>query len=296
MKQRTAALSVASNTLLILLKVVAGTLTGSIAILTEALHSGIDLIASLVAFVSVRIADEPADDSHRYGHDKVENLAAAIEGMLILVGCAAIVWNSIDRLITGGETRNLGIGIVVMAVSAAANLVVSGVIARNGRRTGSPALQGDAAHLRTDAYSSIGVLIALALVAITGAQWIDPVAALIVALTIALTGVRLVRRAGGALVDEALPPDETELIAHVIESFADHGVIGFHELRTRSGGSQKYVDVHLQFRSGTSLEDAHFTSHMIQDRIAEALGGADVLVHLEPQSRVRPGQQPLHGA
>jgi cation diffusion facilitator family transporter len=290
-KQGTAALSVASNSGLILLKVIAGTLTGSVAVLTEAVHSSIDLIASIVAFLSVRKAEEPADESHRYGHEKLENLAAAIEGVLILVGSAAIAFEAIRRLITGGQTHTIWLGIVVIAFSAAVNLIVSTVIARGGRLTGSPALEGDAAHLRTDAASSIVVLVALVLVHLTGLQWIDPVAALLVASTILVTGIRLVAKAGRALVDESLPSEETAAIASVIASFADRGVVGYHELRTRSAGSQRYVDLHVQFGAGTSLEDAHRTAHELQDSIAAALGGADVLIHLEPEDRVRPGER-----
>jgi|SRR5579863_6582467 len=294
MKQRTAFLSVGSNTALILLKVVAGTLTGSIAILSEAMHSSIDLVASVVAFFSVRIADEPADEGHSYGHEKVENLAAAFEALLILVGSAVIAFEAVRRLITGGQTRSLGIGIVVIAVSAVVNLIVSAVIGRVGRRTESPALQGDAAHLRTDAVSSVGVLVALILVKITGAQWIDPVAALVVASAIVVTGMRLLVRSGEVLVDQALPAEETAAIVRVIEGCDDPAVVGYHQLRTRRGGSQRYVDVHIQFREGTSLEQAHRAAHELQDQIAAALGSADVLIHLEPEDRLRPGQQALH--
>lgn len=294
MKQRTALLSVASNSALILLKVIAGTLTGSVAILTEAVHSSIDLIASVVALFSVRIADEPADSGHSYGHEKVENLAAAFEAVLILVGSAVIVFEAIHRLIAGGHTHTLGIGIGVIAFSAVANLVVSAVIARNGRQTGSPALEGDAAHLRTDAVSSLAVLVALVLVKATGAQWIDPVAALVVASAILVTGVRLLVRSGEVLVDQALPAEEQRAIVRVIQGVDDGAVIGFHELRTRRAGSQRYVDVHIQFRRGTSLEHAHRAAHELQDRIATVLGGADVLIHLEPEDRLRPGQPALH--
>jgi cation diffusion facilitator family transporter len=294
MKQRTAMLSVVSNTVLIVLKLVAGTLTGSVAILTEAVHSGVDLIASLVAFVSVRIADEPADEGHSYGHEKVENLAAAFEALLILVGSALIAFEAIRRLIIGGRTHTLGIGIGVIGVSAVANLIVSAVIARGGRRTGSPALEGDAAHLRTDALSSLAVLIALVLVQATGAQWIDPVAALLVASVIVVTGLRLLFRAGEVLVDQALPIEEIEAIIAAIEGFGDDAIMGYHELRTRRGGSKRYVDVHIQYRRGTSLEQAHRIAHELQDQIAAVLGGADVLIHLEPEDRLRPGQQALH--
>ena len=147
-KRRTAALSVVSNSVLILLKVIAGTLTGSVAILTEAVHSSIDLVASVVAFFSVRKADEPADEIHRYGHEKIENLAAAIEGILILVGSAAIAFEAIRHLISHGKVQMVGIGIAVVAVSLVVNLGVAARLRRTARRTGSPALAGDAAHLR----------------------------------------------------------------------------------------------------------------------------------------------------
>src|SRR5205085_4635247 len=200
-KRRTATLSVGSNSGLILLKVIAGTITGSVAILTEAVHSSIDLVASVVAYFSVRKAGEPADETHRYGHEKLENLAAAIEGILILVGSAVIAFEAIRRLIRGGQLQLVGVGISVVGFSMAVNLVVSGVIARTARRTDSPALEGDAAHLRTDALTSAGVLVALALVQITGAQWLDPVVALIVAASIVTTGVRLLLRSSRVLVD-----------------------------------------------------------------------------------------------
>ena len=289
-KSRTALLSVISNSTLILLKVVAGTLTGSVAILTEAVHSSIDLVASIVAYFSVRKADEPADDSHRYGHAKIENLAAAIEGILILVGSAAIAFESIRRLIRGGSVHTVGLGIAVVAVSIVVNLIVSRRISQTGHKTGSPALEGDAAHLRTDALTSGAVLLGLTLVKITGAQWLDPVVALIVAGAIVFTGVKLVAQSTRVLVDESLPADELEAIKTAAAAFAGRGVVGYHELRTRQAGARRYVDLHVQFRSGTSLEDAHRTAHDLQDVIAGRLRGADVLIHLEPEDRVRPGE------
>lgn len=290
-KQRAAALSVISNSGLILLKVIAGTVTGSVAILTEAVHSSIDLVASIVAFISVRKAGEPADETHRYGHEKIENLAAAIEGILILVGSAVIAFEAIRRLVRGGRVHTLGLGIAVVAFSIVVNVVVSSRIARNARATESPALEGDAAHLRTDALTSAAVLVALALVKLTGAQWLDPVVALAVASAIVVTGVRLLTRSSRVLVDQALPPEEVDAIRAAIEQFGPRGVVGYHELRTRRAGSRRYVDLHVQFRSGTSLENAHRMAHELQDMIGSRLEGADVLIHLEPEDRVRPGEE-----
>jgi cation diffusion facilitator family transporter len=290
LKQRTAALSVLSNSTLILLKVIAGTVTGSVAILTEAVHSSIDLVASVVAYISVRKAGEPADETHRYGHEKIENLAAAIEGILVLVGSAVIVFEAIRRLVGHGQLHSIPLGIAVVAVALLVNVIVSTRIAKAARATDSPALEGDAAHLRTDALTSAGVLAALALVKLTGAQWIDPAVALVVASAIVITGVRLLNRSSRVLVDESLPDREVESIREAIAPFAADGVVGYHELRTRRAGSRRYVDLHLQFRQGTSLEDAHRIAHELQDRIGGRLAGADVLIHLEPEDRVRPGQ------
>jgi len=290
-KRRAAGLSIASNLALILLKLVAGAVTGSVAIVTEAVHSGVDLIASVVAYFSVRKAGEPADESHRYGHDKIENLAAAIEGMLILVGSGIIVFESLRRLIRGGTVEHLGFGIAVVGFSAVANLFVSALIGRTARATASPALSGDAAHLRTDAYTSLAVLAGLALVELTGAQWLDPVVALVVAGAIVRAGVRLLLGSSRVLVDEALPEDERAAIHAEVVAFGDRGVVGYHQLRTRRAGARRYVDLHLQFEAGTTLEQAHEIAHAIQDAIAERLDGADVLIHLEPADRVRPGTE-----
>jgi cation diffusion facilitator family transporter len=290
-KRRAASLSIVSNLVLIALKLVAGVVTGSVAILTEAAHSSIDLIASVIAFVSVRKAGEPADELHRYGHDKIENLAAAIEGMLILVGSGVIVYESIQRLITGVHVERLGFGIAVVGFSALANLLVSGSIGRTARATSSAALTGDAAHLRTDAFTSIGVLIGLTLVQVTGATWLDPVVALLVAVAIVTAGLRILAGSTRVLVDEALPQDEREAIRATVVAFGDRGVAGYHQLRTRRAGARRYVDLHLQFRAGTTLEQAHEIAHAIQDAIAARLDGADVLIHLEPEDRVRPGTE-----
>jgi cation diffusion facilitator family transporter len=291
-KTGAAALSVASNTALIALKVVAGVLTGSVAILTEAVHSSVDLLASVIAFVSLRKADQPADAEHLYGHGKLENVAAAIEGVLILVGATIIVYESVSHLVHRSRVHTLWLGIGVVAISAVTNVVVSNVIARRAARTDSPALAGDASHLRTDAATSVAVLVGLALVQLTGAYWLDPAVAIAVAVAIVGAGVRIVSRSARVLVDEALPPDELQAVRDTVVEFgAAHGVVGFHRLRARRAGSRRYVDLHLQFEKGTTLEDAHRIAHQLQDEIGRRLGGADILIHLEPEDRLRPGSE-----
>jgi cation diffusion facilitator family transporter len=286
-KSGAAALSIASNSLLIALKLAAGAITGSIAILTEAVHSLIDLVASVVAYVSVRKADEPADAEHPYGHEKVESLAATIEGMLILVGAGIIVYEATHQLVEGAELDRLGIGIGVMAFSVVANLGVSTVLSRKARVHDSPALEGDAAHLRTDALTSAGVLVGLAVVELTGNAAFDSITALIVAAAIVWAGIRIIRRSSGVLVDETLPDIELDRIEAAIASARTPEVAGYHKLRARRAGSRRHIDLHVQYRTGTSLERAHELAHQMRASIEAEIAMAEVLIHVEPESSVR---------
>ncbi len=286
-KSGAAALSIASNALLIAIKLAAGAITGSIAILTEAVHSLIDLVASVVAFVSVRKADEPADADHPYGHEKVESLAATIEGLLILVGAGIIIYEATHRLVAGAEVESLGVGIAVMGFSVVANLIVSTVLARQAKLHDSPALEGDASHLRADALTSAGVLVGLALVEITGNAAFDSITALAVAAAIVVAGIRIVRRSSGVLVDEALPDEEMDQIEAAIAAARTEEVAGYHKLRARRAGSRRYIDLHVQYRSGTSLERAHELAHAMRDSIEAQIPRAEVLIHAEPETSLR---------
>jgi cation diffusion facilitator family transporter len=286
-KSGAAALSIASNALLIAIKLAAGAITGSIAIVTEAVHSTIDLVASVVAFVSVRKADEPADADHPYGHEKVESLAATIEGMLILIGAGIIVYAATHRLVVGSQVESLGVGIAVMGFSVLANLAVSSVLSRRGRAFESPALEGDAAHLRADALTSAGVLLGLALVQVTGIAAFDSITALLVAAAIVVAGLRIIRRSSGVLVDEALPEDEMDRIEAAIAAARTPEVAGYHKLRARRAGSRRHIDLHVQYRSGTSLERAHELAHAMRDEIETDVPNAEVLIHVEPETSLR---------
>jgi cation diffusion facilitator family transporter len=287
-KARAASVSIASNSFLITIKVAAGVLTGSVGILSDAIHSLMDLIASGVAYASVRKADAPADASHRYGHQKIEDLAAGAQAFLLLVGAAFVAYEAIRRLINGGTVvTSLGVGIAVVAVAAVTNLLVSSYLARTGRATGSAALHANSADLRTDAFVSLGVLASLIAIKLTGAHWIDPVVGLVVAGAISITGIRILLDSGRRLADETLPEEELREIREVIDSFLGDEVVGFHDLRARHVGSQHQVDFHLQFATGISLERAHKMSHDLQDEIVKRLPGTTVLIHLEPEHRVR---------
>jgi cation diffusion facilitator family transporter len=288
-KSGAAILSVASNSLLVALKLAAGAITGSIAIITEAVHSAIDLMASVVALVSVRKADEPADAEHPWGHEKVENLAAAIEGMLILVGAGIIIFEATRRLVDGGEVESLGVGIGVVAFSIVANLLVGGFLHRRARQHDSPALEGDAAHLTADALTSVGVLAGLLLVEITDETAFDAIAALCVAAAIVYSGIRILRRSSRVLVDESVELAELDLIEAIICAERDEHeeFVGYHKLRARRAGARRHIDFHVQFRAGTSLERAHSMAHHMRDEIQSRIPNAEVLIHLEPEGSYR---------
>ena len=270
-KTRAAGLSIVSNSMLIALKLAAGAITGSIAIITEAVHSSIDLLASVIAFFSVRKADEPPDADHPYGHAKVENVAAGIEGMLILVGAGIIVFESVRRLVDVPEVESLGVGIAVIGFSAVANLAVSTYLYRQASLTESPALEGDAAHLRTDAVTSAGVLVALVLVEVTGVEILDPITALLVAVAIVSAGVRILMRSSRVLVDEALPAERARGRAR-----RDRGPRrpGGHRLPQAAGAPGRQPPLH---------------------RPARAVRGGD---HAQPRARAEPraaGRHPERG-
>jgi len=298
-KSGAAGLSIASNSFLIAIKIAAGAITGSIAIITEAVHSAIDLMASIIAFISVRKAAEPADADHPYGHERVENLAAAIEGMLIVIGAGVIVFEATRRLVDAtGQVDALGVGLGVAAFSMLANLVVSTFLYRRASALHSPALEGDAAHLRTDAMTSAGLLVGLGLVEITGIVAFDSITALLIAVAIVVAGIRILSRSSRVLVDEAPPPEELDRIEAAIAAAREPEVAGYHKLRARRSGAHRHIDLHVQFRSGTTLERAHELAHKLREAIERAIPYSDVLIHVEPEGSVTPEEedQPLrHG-
>ncbi len=290
-KSGAALVSVLSNTVLIALKIAAGLITGSIAILTEAVHSAVDLLASFVALFSVRKAEEPADEDHPYGHEKAENIAAGAEAMLILLGAAIIGVEAIRRLASGTGPDHIGVGIAVIGVSALVNVVVSAYLSRRARVLDSPALEGDAAHLRADAWTSLAVLVGLALVAITGKPAFDPIAALVVGVAIVGSGLRLLQRSAGVLMDRALPGSEMDLIELAIAESRPKEMVGYHKLRARRAGSRRHIDMHVQFRHGTSLERAHEAAHDLRDAIEASIEHSEVLIHVEPEESLKPPEQ-----
>ncbi len=286
--------SLASNATLLGLKVVVGALTGSAGILAEAVNSAADLFGSVVAFLSLRVSDEPPDRAHAYGHGKIENLSGAATAALILVGGVFAIGEAVRHLLHGGPLPGLGWGIAVMAASAVLNAVVSRHLLRGGRETDSPALVADGHHLQTDVLTSAGVLVGLILVRQTGLAWWDSVAALGVSVLILRVGVGLARDAMETLADTALPPDEEQTLTRVLEAHPE--VLSFHKLRTRKSGSHRHVDVHVQIADTHTFVEAHRLTEDLEDELRAALPNLHPIIHIEPYEDEAQHQRERHGA
>lgn len=279
-KSGAARLSVVSNTLLVALKLAVGAFTGSVSVLSEAIHSAVDLAAALIAFFSVQAADRPADEQHPFGHGKIENVSALVEAVLIFVAAGYLVYEAVHRLAHPPPVRGLEWAMLVMLISAVANWLISRHLLRVAAATDSPALLADAHHLRVDVYTSAGVLAALALIQLTGLRLLDPLIALGVAALIFRVAWSLTQQAGGSLLDETLPSGEQQRLKHVLES--ETRVLGYHRVRARKSGSQRHIDLHLLVDPELSLREAHQLAEKVEDDIRAAFPGAWVISHVEP--------------
>jgi cation diffusion facilitator family transporter len=290
-KSKAALTSVVSNTFLILVKVVAGLLTGSISLIAEAIHSSIDLAAAVIAFISVRVSDRPADEQHPFGHGKAENISGVAEAVLIFVAAGIIIYEAaqrIQRIITGKplELPQLDIGLGIMAVSIVVNIVVSRYLLRVSRKTDSLALEADARHLTTDVMTMVGVLVGLAIIRIgqlvgVNLNIVDPIVAILVALLIMKTAYDITRKSFGGLIDVKLPEAEENTIRSCILEHSGR-VVAFHELRTRKAGSQRYIDLHLVMPRTVNVEEAHRMCDHLEQDIEKRLSQTNVTIHVEP--------------
>jgi cation diffusion facilitator family transporter len=279
-KTKTARLSVMSNTLLIILKVVVGILTNSVSILSEAIHSSLDLMAAVIAFFAVKVSGNPADERHPYGHGKVENVSGTIEAILIFIASGWIVYEAIKKFIHPEETYTLGLGVIVMGIAAIINFIVSRRLYKVARQTESVALEADALHLKTDVITSAGVAAGLILMWLTGWNILDPIIALIVAMLIIFESYSLLRRAFSPLLDTALSPDELKKVEDILQEM--HAM--YHGLRSRTAGQQKFIEFHLEVPANETIETIHHQCDLIEERLGREFRDIHVVIHPEPIS------------
>jgi cation diffusion facilitator family transporter len=281
-KRDVAALSVGSNTTLTVLKLIVGLLTGSVSVLAEAIHSGVDLIAAIIAFFAVRTSARPPDDKYQYGRGKVENVSGTIEAVLIFFAAAVIIYEAVTKILRGGgEPPRVDIGLVAMGISVIVNIAVSKQLFRVAKRTQSPALEADGYHLSTDVWTSLGVFGGLVVVRITGLAILDPIIAIGVACLIIKAAWDITRRSSADLLDRSLPDPERERVAEILfqhnNLFAD-----YHEVRTRKAAGHRYVDLHLVVRAEASVSEAHKICDHLEEDLQEALGPCSLTIHVEP--------------
>ncbi|NTW07250.1 MAG: cation transporter [Syntrophaceae bacterium] len=288
LKTRTAVLSVVSNTMLVTMKLFVGLLIGSVSIISEAIHSGFDLLAAVIALFSVKTSSIPADGDHPFGHGKIENISGTIEAILIFVAAIWIIVEAVKKLMHPEPIETIGWGVGVMLFSAIVNIAVSQRLFKVGRETDSIALQADAWHLRTDVYTSAGVMVSLALIWIgqwifPGKDffWLDPVAAIGVALLIIKAAYDLTAQSAKDLLDVHLPSVEVEWIRQcIVDCKSD--IRGIHDLRTRKAGQFRFVEFHLQVDPNMSVMDSHEITKLLKKRIITQFPGTTVTIHIEP--------------
>jgi cation diffusion facilitator family transporter len=283
-----ARLSVLSNTALVLLKLLVGALIGSVAVVSEALHSAADLLAALIALFAVRFSGRPADAKHPYGHEKMENISGAIEALLIFFAAGWIIYEAVRKLLHPTPLEAPVWGAAVMLVSCVVNIIVSRQLFAVGRESHSPALLADAWHLRTDVWTSAGVTAGLGLLWLgehiwpgANLHWIDPVAALLVALLILKAAWELTWQSVVDLLDVSLPAEELDWIKHYVSSLQLPGR-GMHDLRTRRAGQRRFIEFHLELDPRLSVDRSHAITEQLEAAIIARFPGAHITVHVEP--------------
>ncbi len=278
---RFAQLSIAAAIVTIALKAGAYFLTGSVGLLSDALESLVNLAAALMALGMLTIAARPPDEEHAYGHGKAEYFSSGVEGALILLAAASIVYTAIGRLHQPQAIEKVGLGLIISVSASLVNFGVARVLVAAGRRYRSVTLEADAKHLMTDVWTSAGVLVGVGAVALTGFHWLDPIIALLVAANIVWSGVQLVRQSALGLLDTAWPAEERSGVTHILDSYSAQGV-KYHSLRTRQAGTRRFMSVHILVSGAWTVQRGHDLLEEIESKIRQMLPEVTILTYLEP--------------
>lgn len=283
MKKKAALFSILSNASLIILKLIAGILSGSIGIISEAIHSGSDLLASFIAYFSVSKSAQPADSDHQFGHGKYEDFAGLTEGALIILASFYIIYESVKKIMHhAGPQMDVNLGLFVMFVSVLANIFVSTYLFKVAKKTDSVALYADGEHLRTDIYSSLAVFLGLLCIKLTGNTIFDPIIAIVVAIIIFVAGLRICESSRNNLLDTSLSACENSQIQGVVSEYLGDEVISLKHMRTRKAGMKKNIELILTVEKTMHISDAHALCDKIENEIEEQLQNTDITIHLEP--------------
>jgi cation diffusion facilitator family transporter len=279
---RFAWLSILAAVVTIALKTAAYYFTGSVGLLSDALESLINLAAAIVALLTLRIAAQPADEEHAFGHDKAEYFSSGIEGTLIFIAALSIIYTAILRLLAPQPLEQLGIGLIVSGAATAVNLFVALVLLRVGKKHHSLILEADGHHLMTDVWTSIGVVIGVSLVNLTGWLRLDPIVAILVAVNIIWTGFGLIKRSVLGLMDTAVAPEIQFIAEEVLKKYAETEGITYENFRSRQSGMKKFFYVDMQFPNDWTIHKVHEIADCIEVEIVEKIPNSTVFSHLEP--------------
>lgn len=279
---RFAWLSIGTAVLTISLKAVAYLLTGSVGLLSDALESGVNLVAAIMALVALTIAAQPPDDQHTYGHAKAEYFSSGAEGTMILFAAVMIAATAVPRLLAPQPLEKVGLGLVVSVTAGLLNLGTALVLIRAGKTHNSITLTADAHHLLSDVWTSVGVVFGVGAVALTGWEILDPIIALVVAAQILYSGVKLVRKSMSGLMDTALPAEELAAVTAVLDTYCREKQIEYHALRTRQSASQRFLSVHVQVPGDWTVHQGHTLVEELERDLRQALRPLSILTHLEP--------------
>lgn len=275
-------LSIAAAVATILLKAEAYFLTGSVGLLSDALESFVNLAGAIMALAMLAIASKPPDSDHNFGHGKAEYFSSGFEGALIVVAAISIAYAAGLRLLNPKPIEKLDIGLAVSIGASVINFLVARILGKAGQRYNSITLEANSRHLMTDVWTSAGVLTGVGAVKITGWLWLDPAVAIIVAISILLTGFRLVSKSISGLMDIALQPEEQALITDIMSKYSQNGLVEYHELCTRQAGTKKFVSMHVLVPGSWSVQKGHQLVEDIEDEISASIQGVTVITHLEP--------------
>lgn len=281
LRVRAAGLAAATSVAILALKLGAYLLTGSVALLSDAAESVVNVVAANITLISLLVAVRPPDEGHQYGHAKAEYVSSATEAGLIAIAGAVVIVTAVNRLLHPQPLTRIPLGLVLLVVATGTNLAVALYLLRISRARNSVALEASAKHLLADVITSAGVFVGVGLVALTGWGPLDPIAAILVGGQILWMGGSLLRRSLGGLLDERLPPDEE---ARVRQVFDEHrsDIIDYHAMRTRRAGADRFIDLHLVLHRKTTVGEAHDLTDHIEEHLKEALPGVDVTIHVEP--------------
>lgn len=279
---RFAWLSIAAAITTIGLKSGAYLLTGSVGLLSDAIESLVNLAAAIMALTMLRIAAEPPDEWHAYGHSKAEYFSSALEGLLILIAALAIAWTAIPRLLAPKPIEAIGWGFMISVLASVVNFVVAQILLKAGKTHRSITLEADAHHLLTDVWTSVGVLVAVVLVAVTGWNILDPMIALVVAAQIIWTGYQLLHRSIAGLMDTALSIEDQTIIRQTLARYQQQYGIAYSDLRTRQAGSFRFISVHIQVPGEWTVKQGHDLVDRLEIDITQQLSHSQIITHLEP--------------